>query len=80
MFGELDRVDGCLFNRNACVVMPGKCDRSTTGTGCSALMAVLQAKGLMQVGDRYIGEIVDRTTVGNHAANIATITGRALIT
>jgi proline racemase len=88
--GELERVDGCLSSRNACVVKPGKIDRSPTGTGCSALMAVLHAKGLMQVGDRYIGrsiiesrfvgEIVDRTTVGNHAAIIPTITGRAWIT
>jgi trans-L-3-hydroxyproline dehydratase len=88
--GELERVDGCLSSRNACVVKPGKIDRSPTGTGCSALMAVLHAKGLMQVGDRYIGrsiiesrfigEIADRTTVGNHAAIIPTITGRAWIT
>ena len=88
--GEHERVDGCLSSRNACVVKPGKIDRSPTGTGCSALMAVLQAKGLMQVGDRYIGrsiiesrfigEIAGRTTVGNHAAIIPTITGRAWIT
>ncbi|MGL4527064.1 MAG: trans-3-hydroxy-L-proline dehydratase [Aestuariivirga sp.] len=88
--GELERVDGCLSSRNACVVKPGKIDRSPTGTGCSALMAVLHAKGLMPVGDRYIGrsiiesrfigEIADRTTVGNHAAIIPTITGRAWIT
>ncbi len=28
-------------------------DRSPTGTGCSARMAVLHARGRMQVGDRY---------------------------
>ncbi len=88
--GELERVDGCLSSRNACVVKPGKIDRSPTGTGCSALMAVLHAKGLMQAGDcyigrsiiesRFIGGIIDRTTVGNHAAIIPTITGRAWIT
>ena len=88
--GELETVDGCLSSRNACVVKPGKIDRSPTGTGCSALMAVLHAKGLMQEGERYIGrsiiesrfvgEIAGRTTVGNHAAIIPTITGRAWIT
>jgi proline racemase len=90
MTGELETVDGTLSSRNACVVKPGKIDRSPTGTGCSALMAVLHAKGLMKLGERYIGrsiiesrfigEIVGTTTVGNHAAIIPTITGRAWIT
>ena len=88
--GELGRVDGCLSSRNACVVKPGKIDRSPTGTGCSALMAVLHAKGLLKDGERYIGrsiiesrfigEVAGLTTVGNHAAIIPTITGRAWIT
>ena len=88
--GELETVDGCLSSRNACVVKPGKIDRSPTGTGCSALMAVLHARGLMQQGQKYIGrsiiesrfigEIAGLTTVGNHAAIIPTITGRAWIT
>ncbi len=37
--GALETVDGALSSRNACVVKPGKIDRSPTGTGCSALMA-----------------------------------------
>jgi trans-L-3-hydroxyproline dehydratase len=85
----LQHVDGVLTSRNACVVNPGKLDRSPTGTGCSALMAVLHAKGLMQVGDIYIGRsvidskfegrIIGETTVGNHKAIIPQITGRAWI-
>lgn len=88
--GPLERVDGCLSSRNACVIKPGKIDRSPTGTGCSALMAVLHAKGLMKEGETYIGRsiiesrfmgsIVGNTTVGNHAAIIPTISGRAWIT
>ena len=88
--GPLETVDGCPSSRNACVIKPGKIDRSPTGTGCSALMAVLHAKGLLQQGQRYIGrsiiesrfigEIAGLTTVGNHAAIIPTITGRAWIT
>ena len=83
------RVDGILTSRNACVINPGKLDRSPTGTGCSALMAVLHAKGLMQVGESYIGRsvinskfegrIIGETTVGNHKAIIPQITGRAWI-
>jgi trans-L-3-hydroxyproline dehydratase len=85
----LQRVDGTLTSRNACVVKPGKLDRSPTGTGCSAFMAVLRAKDLMQVGDTYIGRsvidskfvgrIAGETTIGNHKAIIPQITGRAWI-
>ena len=88
--GELETVDGALSSRNACVIKPGKIDRSPTGTGCSALMAVLHAKGLLKPGERYIGrsivesrfvgQIVGLTTVGNRSAVIPTITGRAWIT
>jgi len=88
--GPLERVDGSLSSRNACVIKPGKIDRSPTGTGCSALMAVLHAKGLMKTGERFIGrsiiesrfvgEIVEETTLAGKAAIIPTITGRAWIT
>src|SRR4051794_15122812 len=38
-------------SRNAVVISPGRLDRSATGTGLCARMAVLHARGLMQVGD-----------------------------
>lgn len=86
---KIERVDGVLTSRNACVVNPGKLDRSPTGTGCSALMAVLHARGLMKVGEtyvgrsvidsRFIGRIAGETTVGNHKAITPQITGRAWI-
>ena len=38
-------------SRNAVVIAPGRLDRSATGTGLSARMAVLHARGLMSVGD-----------------------------
>ena len=89
MRGPLSRENNVLTSRNACVVNPGKLDRSPTGTGCSALMAVLHAKGLMSLGDTYvgrsvidsqfIGRILGETTVGNHKAVIPQITGRAWI-
>ena len=37
---------------------PGKIDRSPTGTGCSALMAVLHAKGMLKAGEAYIGRSI----------------------
>jgi len=88
--GPIERVDGIVSSRNACVVKPGKIDRSPTGTGCSALMAVLHAKGILKLGDRYLGRSIiesrfygrvsDLATVGTHNAIIPEISGRAWIT
>ncbi len=88
--GPLETVDGSPSSRNACVINPGKIDRSPTGTGCSALMAVLHAKGLLKehqryigrsiIESRFIGEIVGMAKVGSLNAVIPTITGRAWIT
>ncbi len=88
--GPLETVDGLLSSRNACVVNPGKIDRSPTGTGVSALMAVLHAKGVMKTGEsfigrsiiesRFIGRIAEETAVGGRTAIIPEISGRAWIT
>jgi proline racemase len=82
--------NGVKVSRNTVVIDPGKLDRSPTGTGCSARMAVLHAKGLMQTGERLIGRsiidsrfdcsIVSETRVGNKAAILPSIRGRAWIT
>ena len=86
----LERLNGELVGSNAVCIRPGKIDRSPTGTGCSARMAVLHAKGEMQVGDRYrarsiIGSefecsIDSLTSVGGKNAIVPTISGRAWIT
>lgn len=72
---------------NTVVVEPGKLDRSPTGTGVSARMALLRAQGRMEVGDRlrmrsvigseFVGQIESDTTVGDHDAIVPLITGRA---
>ena len=82
--------EGVLVGRNTVAIQPGKLDRSPTGTGCSARMAVLAARGEIKVGDRYIGESVigsrfhcchEKTaTVGGWDAIIPSITGRAWVT
>ncbi|MFT4658475.1 MAG: proline racemase [Candidatus Aldehydirespiratoraceae bacterium] len=46
---------------NTVVVEPGKLDRSPTGTGVSARMALFRARGVMQVGD----ELVMRSVIGS---------------
>ena len=47
--------DGVLWGKNAVAIRPGKLDRSPCGTGCSARMAVLHAKGQMKLGERFVG-------------------------
>lgn len=53
--GPVETRDGVLWGKNAVAIRPGKIDRSPCGTGCSARMAVLHAKGQMKVGDRFVG-------------------------
>jgi trans-L-3-hydroxyproline dehydratase len=77
-------------SKNAVVVAPGRLDRSATGTGLSARMAVLHARGLMHAGDAmthasvigstFDGRIVEETRVGPHAAVVPAIRGSAWIT
>jgi proline racemase len=76
--------------RNTCIVAPGRSDRSPTGTGTSARMAVLFARGQMTVGQTMIhesiigsqfsGRIVSTTSVAGRPAIIPAIRGRAWIT
>ncbi len=61
-------------SKNAVVIAPGRLDRSATGTGLCARMAVLHARGLMGVGDvmthaspigsTFDGHIVSETEEG----------------
>ena len=77
-------------SKNAVVVAPGRLDRSATGTGLSARMAALHARGLMHAGDSmthasvigstFDGRIVSETTIGGRAAIVPAIRGSAWIT
>jgi trans-L-3-hydroxyproline dehydratase len=76
--------------RNAVVVAPGRLDRSATGTGLSARLSVLYARGLMRVGDAmshasaigstFDGRIVREAQVGRRAGIVPAIRGSAWIT
>ncbi|HUZ65043.1 MAG TPA: proline racemase family protein [Acetobacteraceae bacterium] len=78
------------ITRNTCIVAPGRSDRSPTGTGTSARMAVLHARGQMRAGDwmihesiigsRFKGSIAGETVVGGRPAILPVIEGRAWIT
>jgi trans-L-3-hydroxyproline dehydratase len=77
-------------SRNAVVVSPGRLDRSATGTGLSARMAALHARGDMHAGDgmthasvlgtTFEGRIVEEATVRGRPAIVPAIRGSAWIT
>ena len=68
----------------------GAIDRSPCGTGTSAMMAALHAKGKLQLnedfnhegilGTIFTGRLVEETQAGPYRAVVPTITGRAWIT
>ncbi len=82
--------DGHTIGKNAVVIRPGKVDRSPTGTGASARIATLHARGNLKVGDSLIARsIIDseifckvesETTVGDKTAIYPSVSGRAWIT
>jgi len=97
-----DRIEGChhvVFHapgrdgadaRAATSIHPGWLDRSPCGTGTSARMAQLHARGELAIGEpfvnesvigtRFTGRLVEETEVGGRPAVVPEITGRAWIT
>ncbi|WP_336320451.1 proline racemase family protein [Streptomyces lavendofoliae] len=77
-------------SRHAMAIHPGWFDRSPCGTGTSARMAQLHARGLLPlgrdfvnesfIGTRFTGRLTGTTTVGGLPAVVPAITGRAWIT
>lgn len=99
---DVDYVSFCMFalpvimdgdqrtSKNAVIVRPGKVDRSPTGTGLSARLAVMHARGLMECGDsllarsiidsEFLGSIDAEVLLGSRQAIRPLISGRAWIT
>ncbi|MFJ8589327.1 proline racemase family protein [Streptomyces sp. NPDC093595] len=79
-----------VHSRHAMAIHPGWFDRSPCGTGTSARMAQLHARGELPlgrdfvnesfIGTRFTGRLVGETTVGGLPAVVPTVTGRAWIT
>lgn len=86
----LERTDEGWTGMNTVAIRPGKLDRSPTGTGVSARLAVLHARGLIEdgmtyrarsiIGSEFTGRIVRTTTVGDVPAIVPAVSGRAWIT
>ncbi|MGB4779678.1 proline racemase family protein [Microbacterium sp.] len=79
-----------VHSRHAMAIYPGWFDRSPCGTGTSARVAELFARGELAadtdfvnesfIGSTFIGRVVAETTIGDVPAIIPTITGRAWVT
>ncbi|MFF5427824.1 MULTISPECIES: proline racemase family protein [unclassified Streptomyces] len=77
-------------SRHAMAIHPGWFDRSPCGTGTSARMAQLHARGELPlhqdfvnesfIGTRFTGRLTAETEVGGVPAVVPTVTGRAWIT
>ena len=95
---DWSHISFCLFcdrpedgrTRHACVIEPGKIDRSPTGTAVSARMALLHARGEMAVGDRLVatsligsafeGRIEALASLAGTVGIVPSVSGQAWIT
>jgi proline racemase len=88
--GPAGREGGVLTARNAVVVSPGRLDRCPCGTGTSARMALMHARGELALGEafrhvsiidtRFDCRILEAARVGPVAGVVPEISGRAWIT
>jgi proline racemase len=77
-------------SRHAMAIHPGWFDRSPCGTGTSARMAQLHARGELAlgadfvnesyIGSRFTGRLIEETEVAGRPAVVPTVTGRAWLT
>ncbi len=87
--GPLSRTATGRTARNAVIVSPGRIDRSPCGTGTSARLAVLHAKGEMAVGEtldhvsiigtHFLGRIEEIVSVGGLAGVVNSVSGRGWV-
>ena len=88
--GPLQTVAGVKTAKNAVIVSPGRLDRSPCGTGSSARMALMHARGDLAPGEAFTHTSVlgtefhcrihGLTQAGDTPAIIPQISGRAWLT
>ena len=96
-FPGIDQISYVMFRqresadivRTCTTLLPGRVDRSPCGTGSSANLAVMHARGEVKVGDvrrsrsitggEFLTEVLGETTVGGRVAILPRITGQAWI-
>jgi proline racemase len=88
--GPVTRIEGGKTAKNAVVVSPGRLDRSPCGTGSSARMALMHARGELAVGEpfkhlsildtEFACSIASTLQVGATPAIVPNVSGRAWLT
>jgi proline racemase len=88
--GPLTKTAAGWRGKNTVAIKPAKLDRSPTGTGCSARLAVLHARGQIKKGEIYEAQsvlgshfscsVVEETSLDGRPAIIPRIEGRAWLT
>lgn len=88
--GPVNSENGKRISKHAVAIKPGKLDRSPTGTGVSARLALMHKRGKACVGDEVIfqsvlgsqftGRIQKEVILAGRDAIIPSVTGRAWIT
>ncbi len=88
--GPLEIVDGIKQSRNGVIVSPGRLDRCPCGTGTSARMALLHARGDLATGERFRHlsildtvfecRVLEEALAGAVPAIVPEIAGRAWLT
>ena len=78
---------GGIATRNACVFADAQVDRSPTGSGVTARLAAMHARGAVGegearlfesiVGSRFTGAVARTARAGDHAAIVARVSGRS---
>ena len=86
--GEAESVGD--HSRNVCIFAEGEVDRSPTGTGVSARLAIHYARGEIAIGEsiiiesivgsKFTGRVFTETTFGDYDAIIPEVEGMAFIT
>jgi trans-L-3-hydroxyproline dehydratase len=84
--------DPAHHSRNVCVFANAEVDRSPTGTGVSARLALLHAQGSLQAGQSiaiesilgkdsvFEGKVVEKVQLGPYSAVLPEVSGRAFLT
>ena len=89
-YEQLEENDGHLRQRNVTIFADGEVDRSPTGSGTSARLALLDASGRLQrgknltngsiVGTDFVSQVVGEARVGDIPAVITEVEGSAYLT
>ena len=88
--GPIRRENGVVTAASAVAIRPGKIDRSPCGTGCSARLATMHARGQLKIGEEFVGRSIigssfncrleSEVRLAGRPAIVPSISGRAWIT